>query len=318
MKVLAVVILSYLFLTSCSIQRIAIGQLAPALSSASPKLQEEKNWDLFKNGTPGSLQLAEILLVSDPGNQDLLALLTKGYAAYGFVVNDTEYLGEKLADVDEPVHRVRAVQNLAKALDFGFQYLKDNDVTYQGLLKAGKTGKSVAYLNDKLDSDDSLDLETSFFTGTAWLLLANLRKDNMMLVSQVTSAFQLIEWVCTNKPDFQMGLCSTMTGVYHLARPKSLGGKPGLAVKLMKAAMKKNPQNLMIPVVYMEWYLLPFEKEKEYRILKKLLKAKFKKKSMEHFIPGEVLKRDHDMLNLFNAMAEKRFEAIVKNESEIF
>ena len=57
-----VFILLTLVHVGCSVQRLAIGQLAPALSSASPVLQQEKNWELFKSATPGSLQLAEVLL----------------------------------------------------------------------------------------------------------------------------------------------------------------------------------------------------------------------------------------------------------------
>ena len=86
-----------------------------------------------------------------------------------------------------------------------------------------------------------------------------------------------------------------------------------LAVKILKNAMAKNPGNLMIPVVYMEWYLLPFEREAEYRRMKLGLSKKFKKAAFEHFIPGEPLDSSNDMLNLFNAMAEKRFHAIVRN-----
>ncbi|SMF59648.1 TRAP transporter TatT component family protein [Pseudobacteriovorax antillogorgiicola] len=318
---LRLVLLCFVFaslLSGCSIQRLAIGQLAPALSSASPKLQEEKNWDLFKTATPGSLQLAEILLVSDPGNEDLLALLTKGYAAYGYVVNDTEYLHERLADVDEVQHKSRALFNLAKGLEYGFAYLEEQGVSYLAMLEEGKKGRSLDYLNSKLDKGDGLDLETTFFTGTAWLLLANLRKDNMILVSQISSAFQLIEWVCTNKPNYQNGLCSAMTGVFHLARPKTLGGKPELAVKLMQEAMKKHPDNLLIPVVYMEWYLIPFEKQDEFQAIKRKLAPKFKDRAKQHFIPGETLQSKSSMLNLFNAMAEKRFQAIIRNEGELF
>ena len=318
MKLLILFCFTVILSSSCSIQRLAIGQLAPALSSASPKLQEERNWNLFKNATPGSLQLSEVLLEADPGNEDLLALLTKGYAAYGYVVNDTEHYAEKLADVDEPVHRVRAVQNLAKALDYGFRYLESRGVRYQELLLSQKKSQGLSYLDSQLSRDKTFDVETSFFTGTAWLVLANLRKDNMLIVSQVSTAFQLINWACKAQPDFQMGLCQTQEAVFHLARPKSLGGKPELAVKILKAAMEKYPQNLLLPVAYMEWYLLPFEKEKEYRLLKAGLKTKFQKLAKEHFVPGETLDQSYKMLNLFNAMAEKRFHAIVRNEGELF
>ena len=307
----------YFVNSGCSIQRIAIGQLAPALSSSSPVIQEEKNWQLFRDGTPGSLQLSEILLRSDPGNEDLLALLTKGYAAYGYIVNDTLHLAERLADVDRPTQKQQAIENLSKSLRYGLQYLKAKGVEYDGLVKASKSELAFNYLEDRLDSSDTGDLETAFFSGTAWLLLANHRKDNMLLVSQVPNAFELINWVCKHRPDFQEGLCSSMISVYHLARPKSLGGKPQLAIKLLKEAMKNNPKNLLVPVVYMEWYLLPYEKEGEYKALKNKLVKQFREFRKNHYIPGEKNSKP-SLLNLFNAMAERRLEAIVSNEAELF
>ena len=82
--------------------------------------------------------------------------------------------------------------------------------------------------------------------------------------------------------------------------------------------MKAYPQNLLVPIILMEWYLIPYEKESRYRVLKAKMQRVFRAKEKEHFIPGESLNSEHDMLNLFNAMAKKRFEAIVRNEGELF
>ena len=142
-------------------------------------------------------------------------------------------------------------------------------------MTAARNNKGGDYINNRLDANSLRDIETAFFTGTAWLLLANLKKDDIELVSQISAAFELINWVCSNNPTFQNGLCTTMQGVFYLARPKSLGGKPELALKLMKQSMKDHPQNLLIPVVYIEWYLVPFMKDKEYKKLKQVLIGKF-------------------------------------------
>ncbi len=316
-RVLICIALSYLQF-SCSIKTFAIRQLGPILADASPKLQHEKNWEFFKNATPGSLQLVEILLESDPGNRELLAVLTKGFAAYGYIVNDTEYLLDKLAEEDESQAKKRAIFNLSKGLHYGLSYLQDKGIDLPGMFAAARQEQSTSYFDEHLDPDEILDLETAFFTGTSWLLLANLRKDNIELVGQISTAFELINWVCHHDPHFQSGLCTTMTAVFHLARPKALGGKPELALKLLQTAMKRHPQNLLIPVTYLEWYVVPFAKDKEYRELKKSLQQQFAVFNESYFVPGTERDGQNNLLNLFNAMAEKRFLTLVKFEDELF
>lgn len=303
---------------SCSIKTIAIRQLGPILAESSPRLQHEKNWQFFKNATPGSLQLMEVLLEADPGNPDLLAVLVKGFAAYGYIVNDTEYLADRLADKDDSEARVRAVMNLSKALSYGLDFLKDRGVVVTEVFAAARQEKSLAYFDKRLDHKNIADIESMFFTGVSWLLLANTRKDDIELVGQISTAFELINWVCHHKPDFQNGLCTTMTAVFHLARPKTLGGKPEIALKLLNDAMKKYPENLLIPVVYLEWYLVPYMKEEEFISLKETLQEKFERFDNSYFVPGRKVKDENKMLHLFNAMAQKRFVTLVKFEEELF
>ncbi|NRA66502.1 MAG: hypothetical protein HRU19_18585 [Pseudobacteriovorax sp.] len=303
---------------SCSIKTIAINQLAPILSEASPRLQKEKNWEYFRNATPGSLQLAEVLNEAEPENLDLLALLTKGFAAYGYVVNDTEFLADKLNDEDESPYKTRAILNLAKALQYGMTYLQAKGVTYQGILEAGRNGRASQYLTESLSKEELVDLETAFFTGTAWLLLANLKKDDMVIVSQVPSAFELISWVCQARPDFQNGLCPTMQAVYFLARPPTLGGKPKKAVSLLTSAMKANPNNLLIPVVLIEWYLIPRGDKKTYEGFKSRLNKAFDVRLNSFYVPGKPPDKTPDNLHLFNAMAEQRYLTILKYEDDLF
>ena len=305
--------------TACSIKELAVKQIAPMLSEASPELQRERNWYQFKRATPGSLQLAEVLLDADPDNQDLHALLVKGYASYAYVVHDTEYLRDRLQDRDDSQHREEAIQALSKALRYGFAYLKMAGLSYEELQKSSKAGRLQEALSNLFDGTKIQDQEAVFFTGTAWLLSANYQKDNMIIVSQISQAFELIEWVCRQQPDFQSGLCPTMQAVFHLARPAMMGGKPDLAKQLFVESIKKYPNNYLIPVTYLEWYVVPRADEKTYRVLKKQLAKAFEAWSQESFVPGESNPQDKgSLINLFNAMARQRFGMIIENEKELF
>ncbi|MFW7381364.1 MAG: TRAP transporter TatT component family protein [Oligoflexus sp.] len=299
---------------------MAVKQMGPMLSSASPELQKEKSWNFFKTATPGSLQLSEALLSHDPDNVHLLGVLTKGFASYGFVVHDTEHLAERLHEKRPQPAREEAMLAFSKALDFGFRFLNANDVKFEDLQSALREDRIGAVLDKGLDGNDILHQDTVFFTGTAWLLLANYRRDNMVIASQISLAFELIRWTCRHNPNYKAGLCQTMEAVFHLARPPMLGGKPDLAQKMLLEATKKNPHNLLIPVTYMEWYLLPREEEKEYLALKKDVQAKLKKWREQSFIPGVASPEDKgsDLLNLFNAMAEKRLAVIESVEKDLF
>lgn len=291
------------------------------LNSASDELQKEKNWYFFKNATPGSLQLSEALLVHDPENSDLLAMLAKGFASYGYVVYDTEHLAERVTDQDSQPNRQKAILAFAKGLNYGFRYLQLHDIDYPALQKAVKQDSVTALLDQHLAPDVRSDLETVFFTGTAWLLLANYKKDDMFIASQVTQAFELIKWVCHHKPDYQAGLCQTMEGVFHLARPPMMGGKPKTAQSLFQKAMQDNPENILIPVTYLEWYVLPRGDEKTYRQYKTQISKRLQEWRQQVFVPGREADPESSnkpLLNLFNAMAERRFDIITASEREFF
>ena len=289
------------------------------LTSASPELQRERNWHQFKRATPASLQLAEVLLANDPDNTDLHALLVKGFASYAYVVHDTEYLRDRLQDRDQSQHRDEAIEALSKALRYGFAYLKMAGLSYPELQKASKAGRLKQSLDGLLDADNQLDLEATFFTGTAWLLLANYQKDNMIIVSQISQAFELIEWVCGKDPDFQNGLCPTMQAVFHLARPAMMGGKPDLAKQLFVEASKKYPKNYLIPVTYLEWYVIPRVDEDTYKSMKSQILTGLQAWTKQSFIPGESDPNEKGQLtDLFNAMARQRMAIMIEAEEELF
>src|SRR4051812_24807415 len=99
MPVNSLVIFFYtmILLSSCSVHKIAVDQMAPVLAKAADQVKTEKSLEFFRQSTPGSLQLAEALALTSTHNEDLLTLLVKGFASYGYFADDTAYLKTKLA-----------------------------------------------------------------------------------------------------------------------------------------------------------------------------------------------------------------------------
>ena len=109
------VYLSFLLclLSSCSsIQRMAIGAGSDLLYEASTSLEEENNWETFKQGVPGNLKLMEVLLSAKPEDEKLLVNLARGYAGYAFGINETLYLEDLYPDKkDYSTHKEQAIVN---------------------------------------------------------------------------------------------------------------------------------------------------------------------------------------------------------------
>lgn len=312
-----------LSLSACSTTtRLAIGQISPVVYEGSESLQKEKNWSFFRASAPSSLQLAEMMVEKDPGNEELLALLVKGYASYAYVISDTLALSYRLDGEDDSDFHQQARVSLAKALSYGMRFMEEAGVSYNDIKKAANENKTSVLLEKHFDLDETIDKEALFFTGIAWLQSINYNMSQMLLTSQAGQAFSLIDSVCKKDPDFQNGMCPTLRGVYYLSRPRMLGGNPSQGRKLLREAMVTYPDNYMIPVTLIEWYLVPAGEKKAYHKLRNDVLTKLKVWRKATFIPGE--NRDtksqlrKDLLNLINAMAEKRLSIIMSKESDLF
>ncbi len=297
--------------------KVAVDQLAPLLNESSGQLKAEKNFVFFKEATAGSLQFAESMLYASEKNEALLALLAKGYASYAFVVYDTLALKERLKREQSSPYRLAASQSFSKALTFGFRFLQGRGFQFEEFVKAAKDNMEREYLSRFVNLTKKIDHEAVFYTGFAWLMLANLNRDSLELASQIGHAFSFVAAACKEDPKFEQGLCPTLTAVYHLSRPKILGGKPEEGVSLLRNAMQEFPDNLLIAETYIEWALLPDLDKAEYMRLKELILEKQKGEAFEFFIPGSK-EAKASQTSLFNAMATERIKIISALENDLF
>jgi hypothetical protein len=303
------------------IRSTSVKVLSGGLSDAARDVQKEADFDYFKKATPANLKFMETLLSMDHGNKAILSSLTKGFVGYGFGVYETAYLDDVFkGNEDESIALQRALSFYSKAVDYGLAYFEDNGVTREGLLKRVLKEKELkAYIEDGFSESD---FEAVFFTAQAWGSIINLQRSNMTLMNELPIIKALFDFVCTRKPDFEMGACDVFYGSYEIARPKLLGGNPAKGKKILKDLMNKMPHNLLGHITYLQLVTIPMSDEDEFKKISKVLNKEFRVFNQQlnkgkSFYKPSVHNKD-SYLNLFNAIAQERFKIMKKNTKEIF
>lgn len=320
MKTLVFLTLVLTTLTSCgTFRKVAIGTTSGMLYKATEEMETDGNWENFKSGAMGNIKLMEGLLYMAPGDDDLLASLTKAYAGYAFGVYETQYLADKLSENDNEENLNQAVYNYSKAVDYGLEYLDEQGVSWTEIKK--NIGDVKKLLKDELGTGKQ-DLETVFFTGQALGSLINLQKTNMALITLVPIVKGMFDYVCEIEPDFNHGACGIFYGSYEASRPKMLGGNPAKGKEIFLKTIKEHPHNWFARAAFMEQYIVPMVDEDEYETQKEFLEEAVESFDKEmRWNPfktktGEAFKQEN--LRVFQALALKRFEIIIKYEKEIF
>ncbi len=319
-KVFPLLLLSVVFLASCSLTRtVALDTTAVLIKKGSKDFDYEYSWDVFKETALANLKTVEGFLFNDKENRELLATVVKGYAGLGFGVHETLFLDDKLKEKENSQSKELAIDSYSRAIRYGINYLKTRDIAYSFLTDNVLRPKTISEkLNSELSTDD---IDAVFYMAQAWAGLINLQRDDLNLVAQMPIVKGLFDWACEKNPMIQYGACAMFYGLYELSRPKMLGGNPQKGKDILKKYASDNPYNLLATVTYLEYVIVNSGQEGEYKKYKKKLLRKFSLfKKLSNFSKvvesNPFLKYPH--LNLVNAIAMKRFFFITKNENELF
>lgn len=301
--------------TSCSLQKMALRSSTPILEKTSDSMMKEGNWDYFKLSAPGNLKFLELLYDQDPENMKLLSVLIKSYAGYAFGVKETLYFEEEMKNEDSSPEKFQAIDIYTRAFDYGMSYLKK-----KGIKSGDFLANDEEALKKKLQKLDEEDAIAVLYTAQSWGSLINLQKDNIALVSQIPKVKMLFDRVCEIKPDIDHNVCDIFYAQYEVSRPKMLGGNPEKGEKMFLEAIEKHPKNLLIRVTYLQQYIVPQGDLEKYETHAKLLHEEFLKFSDKNrdSLVDESPYKDVPGLNLYNAIAKKRFLIIDQNKKRIF
>jgi hypothetical protein len=320
--------LNLLNLTSCStVDKMAISSVGGIVQKGAPELETETNWQFFSLSLPANLKLSETLLYIHPNEKDLLATLTKGFAAYGLVVTETLALEENYAKEAGPISYVQQTKHYySKAIQYGLRYLNAAGLNFADLQKDAANIPST--LDKHFNSKSQRDQETIFFLAQSMAGLVNIDKSDSAQVGNLELIHKLFDWVCVANPKIYFGACPIFYGAYEAGRPKTLGGNPELAKTHFETAIKENPNNLFADISYIQYLLLPTFDEEGYAAAVKVLEAKAEKLQKSSFwspIAGTSDKSTdasatapNKRLNIFNMIAIERLKTLKKHEKSFF
>lgn len=306
-----------LFLAGCgSINKWALRSATPLFEKSSTLSTQEKNWNTFREATPANLRFTELLALQDPDNLSLLALLIKGYAGYAYAVPETLFFQDELSGLEESSWKNEALHHYTRALDYGLLYLKKKNLSHLDLLNLDEK-KLIKKLKKNLDQED---LPAVLYTAQAWGSLINLQKDNVALISQIPRVKIMFDYVCSLDPKIEHGVCDLFYAQYEASRPRMLGGNPEKARELYQLAFEKYPKNLLMRLSFIQYLLIPGMELEAYQKEAVWLKTEFSKweNSNRNSLEDTSEYRDAREINLYNAIAKKRFEAIEKFKAKIF
>lgn len=306
------------------IRNTGLGVFGDILSHAAPEIEKERSWEFFKESVGSQVMLISTLGALKKEDKRFLFSTVQGHAAYAFTVWDTLYIEDYIHLNEQSQNKERAIYHYSRAIEAGEWYLAVHDLSLEQLIKSKNPRK---LLDENLDDDD-VDKKTVLFLGQSLGGLINLQKDQSNLLTALPAVKAMFDWVCEKDPDMYNGPCPIFYGAYEAARPRMLGGNPEKGKEIFLEAIQKYPDNLLIRIAYLQYYVIPKGDEVAYEEQMAVIAEKKRLIHRDKYwrpfslpagtIEGGAEQKINPRLNLFNATALKRYEILNKNRSEIF
>lgn len=306
--------------SSCQMFRsVGVNATSGVLKESSAEVNTEANYEFFKKSAAPNLKIVEGLWFSQKENESLLTLLIKGYAGVAFGINETEYLHDQLSDNEIDTNKKQALYNYSKSFRYGLEYLRLNDINESEIFDKEAPLKIRKKLTSELSSDDR---EAIFYFAQAWGGMINLQRDDVAMMANLGTVKALMDWVCDQDYEFEYGSCYLFDAVYEAGRPRMLGGSLKKGNEIFQKFMNKYPEHLLAKVSYLQFFVIPTMNEVEFaKIVEAMTLDKSAFEGVKNYsqITQETERfLKHPELNLYNAIALKRLNIILKNRQNLF
>ncbi len=224
-----------LFISSCSLQKIALRSTTGIFQHGVEALYDETDLQLAEQATASNLKLLEGLHKADPGNRQILLLLTQGFASYslGFVEdNSTE----------------RAKLFYLRARQYGLLLLAETDAFRDGIPQQEKEFITrLSFLKKK-------EAEALFWTAFAWGGWINLSKDEAQAIFDLGKVKAMMNRVLALDENVFFGAAHLFFGSIYGSLPKMLGGDPEKAREHFEKCLALNQNRFLMGYVYLARY----------------------------------------------------------------
>ncbi len=225
------ILLFLIFLTGCSIKKIAVNKLGNALAGSGTVFSSDNDPELVEAAAPFSLKLMESLLAESPKHRGLLLAASSGFTQYAYLA------AQEPADEAE-AHDIQAALALRKRARL--LYLRARDYGLRGLETRHK-GFTAALQRDPQSAVtvcDKNDVAFLYWTAAAWGSAISVSKETPDLIADQTIVESLIDRASALEPDFSDGAIQEFLVTYEPARPghgKDYAGRSKLHFKMAVA-----------------------------------------------------------------------------------
>jgi tetratricopeptide (TPR) repeat protein len=275
-----------IFLSGCSIQKIAIKSTSGLLVNGLAAINEESDLILAEQAIASNLKLLEALIKSDPGNSKLSLMAAEGYTGYalGFVEDESP---------------ARASVFYLRAKDYATSVVEKNK-TFAGVFNQG-----IGQIQEALKTAKKSDVPCLFWLANSWGSYINLNKTDVNSLANLPKIEIIMQRVFELDETFYFGGPHLFLGSILASKPAIFGGNPEKAKEHFEACLRINDNKfLMAKYLYAKTYAVQAQ---DRELFKKLL--------------SEVLDASKDLLpeqRLANEIARKKAKALLALEEDLF
>ncbi len=273
-------------LTSCSIERIAIKSSTTILKNTVLAINEEEDPVIAEKAIASQLKLLEGMIKSDPGNQELLLLASRGFCSYAFSF---------IEDYDKEKAKIF----YKRGLKYGLLILTANK-SFAGALKKG--GEA---LQKELNKTGNQNVPSLFWTAYCWGNLINLSRNTPEALMALPKVEKMMNRVLHLNGNYYFGGAYLFFGVLYGSLPPMFGGKPEQSKYHFEKAIEiTQGKFLMAFVQYAKSYAIQTQ---EKALFKKLLNQVIN--SPQNILPSQ---------RLANNLAKIKAKDLLEDISEYF
>ena len=204
--------------TSCSVKKVAVNNIANALTSGPDVFGRDDDPELVRDALPFGLKTMEGLLEVVPRHRGLLLTLCKGFTEYGYAFVESDANAIENTDYTRAsAMRDRALKLYLRARNYGLRGLELDHRRLAQRLKL-MPDSAVREIGPK-------ELEMLYWTAASWGSAINLGKDKAEMLADLGVVRALMQRGLQLNENFEGGAFHEAMIVLE-ALPEAMGGSP--------------------------------------------------------------------------------------------
>ncbi len=251
-----------LYLSGCSMTRLAARQTAAIMLRALPVYERETNVQFAEQSIAGNLKMMEALLEVTPDDPELLLLTARAYTVYTF-----GFVEERIEIAEKNGHYEQKQLLQKQAADF---YSRANRYSLRAMGRLQKDFPAALEgdaetLTPVLDRCDTKHVAPLFWTAYTWGNMINLRQTDPAALANLPKVELIMQRVLELDERYYFGGPHLFFGVYYGGRPVMFGGNPEKAHYHLKRAVEiTNGRFLLAKFLLAKYYAVPAQDRETY------------------------------------------------------